>query len=203
MKSLTMTRSTAGESATLADLLETHRERLRQVIRFRLDKRLARRIDVDDVLQEASAVATRRFPEFLACEVSGLVWLRTIVHQTVIDLHRRHLYADRRDVRKERGLFAGPATDSGYMAAQLAGKDTTPSRAAIRSELAQRLKKAIDGLGPLDREVLALRHFEELTNAETAEALGISGKAASIRYVRALSRLRAVFQPLPTTGVSS
>jgi RNA polymerase sigma-70 factor (ECF subfamily) len=74
---------------------------------------------------------------------------------------------------------------------------TSPSQAAIRHELQARLHAALDEMNPLDREILALRHFEELSNNEVARVLEITPEAASKRYLRALRRLREILDEPP------
>ena len=126
------------------------------------------------------------------------IWLRLITNQTSIDVHRRHLGAQMRDASRDMSIHAHYAqATSMSIASQLLGNFTSPSQVAMRDEIAVQLEQAIDSMEQIDREVLALRHFEELTNSEVAEVLGIQQKAASIRYVRALKRLKDVIAKLP------
>jgi len=167
-------------------------ERLRKVIRLRLDARVARRVGVDDVLQEVHVEALARLSEHLADRaVPLLVWLRFLALQRCVTLARRHLEAGARDARREQALVGGDATSMALEGA-LAASLTSPSFAAARGEARERLHAAVEQLEPADREVLVLRHFEELDNAETASVLGVAPAAASKRYVRALVRLREV-----------
>ena len=184
----------------LAELFAQHRDRLWRLVNFRIDRRLRSRLWPDDVLQDAYMNAQKRIHRFAEDGfASPFVWLRMIVHQTLIDLHRQHLGTQKRDVEREVSLDGRRSTQttSASMMFQLMGDWTTPSQAAIRQERLGMVEQAIAGLEQLDREVLALRHFEELTNAEVAEELGVSGKAASIRYVRALRRLKDVLSQCP------
>ncbi len=127
------------------------------------------------------------------------VWLRLIVNQQLADLHRQHLQAEMRDVRKEISLErpgASPHT-SLAMAAQLAGDVTSASRAYSRVERISNLEEALNQMEPIDREVIALRHFEELTNGEVSDVLGIGIQAASKRYVRAMKRMKEIVSAIP------
>jgi len=189
-----------GDEHALAELFSQHRERLWRILHFRLDRRLHGRVDADDVLQEAYLDAVSRIRHFKGeCAVSFFVWLRLIVNQTLVDVHRRHLGAQMRDAQREVAGQGGryPATTTFSLAANLLGHLTSPTLAARRAELSTQLEATLDGMDPIDREVLALRHFEELTNSEVAEALGIEQKAASIRYVRALRRLKEILVEIP------
>lgn len=189
----------AGDSDALAEAFEIERSRLGRIVRFRLDPRLLGRIDVEDVLQEAYLDAASRINHYAGEEdMSLIIWLRLILNQTLSAVHRRHLDAQARDVRREMSMeaAAGPNT-SICMARQLAGSLTSPSGVAVREEAAKRLRDALDDMDPIDREILALRHFEELGNAEAAEALGITPKAASMRYVRAIQRLKDILSVDP------
>ena len=181
----------AGDQSALAEFFERHRDRLWRMVRFRLDQRLVGRVDPDDVLQEAFMDALTRLPHFDG-SMSGFLWLRWVVQQTMIGVHRRHLGAQMRSANRERSL-ASPATSQSLMAV-LSGTPTSPSEAIIRNERAADLSDALKEMSELDQEVIALRHFEDLANHEVAEALGISPKAASIRYVRALARLRGALR---------
>jgi RNA polymerase sigma-70 factor (ECF subfamily) len=184
----------------LAEAFTRDRARLCRLVQFRLDPVVAARVDIDDVLQDAWLAAIQRVSHFIENEsLSMFVWLRLIVGQTIVDLHRHHLGAEMRDAYREISLnqTALSRSTAVSIAARLMGRAGTPSQAAMRHELAEQLERAIEAMDPIDREVLALRHFEDLTNSEVAEALGIAAKAASIRYVRAVKRLKAILPELP------
>lgn len=189
------------DSRALGELFDLYRERLWRIVHFRMDRRLAGRADADDILQEAYLAAADRLSHYLqAPEQSFFIWLRLVVNQTLVDVHRRHLGAKMRDARRDLSIHTKPnfpVATSTSLAAQLLGQMTSPSQMAMRDELAEQLEAAIQGMEPIDQEVLALRHFEELTNSEVAEVLGIQQKAASIRYVRALKRLKEVLTEVP------
>lgn len=193
-------RMATDAAGALAEEFSRHRDRLWRMVDFRLDPALAGRVDPDDVLQEAWLAATQRADHFLKNEsLSLFLWLRLIVEQTLIDVHRRHLGAKMRDAYREQSIHdpALSRTTCVSLVARLLGTFTSPSQAAVRDEEARRLREAIDGMDEIDREVLAMRHFEELTNAEVAEALGIQATAASNRYVRAIRRLKTILDALP------
>ncbi|MCG8409045.1 MAG: sigma-70 family RNA polymerase sigma factor [Phycisphaerales bacterium] len=195
-----LSRVKQGDEQALAELFSTHRERLRRMVHFRLDPRLYGRLDADDILQQAYLDATKRIGHFHGdASASFFVWLRLIVTQTLIDVHRQHLGAQMRDAGREiaeRGARYSQTT-SFSLAANLLGTLTSPTLAARREELAKLLRDTLEEMDPIDREVLALRHFEELSNSEVAEELDIEQKAASIRYVRALRRLKVILAELP------
>src|SRR6266852_1878314 len=176
-------------------LLERHRQRLRRMVALRLDQRLQGRIDASDVIQDAYLEASTRLEDYLRQPTMPFfLWLRYLTGQKLVELHRHHLGAQMRDAGREVSLYRGslPETSSAALAAQLLGHDTRPSEAAIRAERKIRLQEALNSMDPLDREVLTLRHFEQLNNAETAQALGLGESAASKRYVRALKRLKGL-----------
>ena len=188
-----------GDQHALAELFSHHRPRLWRIINFRLAPRLAGRVDADDILQEAYLAAVQRIQHYLdESSQTFFIWLRLIANQTLIDVHRRHLGAQMRDASRDMSIHVHYAqATSMSIASQLLGNFTSPSQAAMRDEVAEQLEKAIESMEPIDREVLALRHFEELSNSEVAEVLGIQQKAASIRYVRALKRLKDVLASFP------
>ncbi len=196
-------RALDGERQALAELFTRYRERLRQMVRLRLDRRLQGRLDPSDVLQEAYLDFARRLPEYAANpSLPFFLWLRGLTGQRLIDLHRQHLGAKMRDAAQEVSLYRGalPQASSVSLAAQLLGRLTSASRAAIRAETQIRVQEALNSMDPLDREVLTLRHFEMLSNEESAQVLGIKKSAASNRYVRALKRLRDILSGLPGWG---
>jgi RNA polymerase sigma-70 factor (ECF subfamily) len=176
----------------LGRLFVESKDRLRRMVALRLDRRLQSRIDPSDVIQDAYVEATSRYADYRDQPSMPLfLWLRFITAQKLLALHRHHLGTKLRDAAQVVALCRGalPEATSQSLAAQLLGHLTTPSQVAIRAELQVRLQEALNSLSPLDREVLALRHFEQLTNAEAAQVLGLQESAASNRYARALKRL--------------
>jgi RNA polymerase sigma-70 factor (ECF subfamily) len=190
-----------GDAESWESLMQRSRERLRRMIAFRLDQRLQGRVDPSDVLQDAYLEAWQNLNPYLRKpEIPFFLWLRGIAGNKLRELHRHHLGTRMRDPRREVSLYDGalPETTTAALAAQLLGSMTRASEAAVRGELKLRLQEALNTMDPLDREVLALRHFEQLSPAETAQVLGIKEKAAAMRYVRALRRLRQVLNSLGT-----
>ena len=184
-----------GDEPALLALFDRNRPRLRRMVQLRLDGRLQGRIDADDVLQEAFLDVARRAAEYLADpSMPPFLWVRFLTAQRLQALHRHHLGAGMRDPRREVALHHGaaPEASSASLAAMLLGRLTSPTRAARRAEMQLRLQEALNAMDPTDREVLTLRHFEELSNAEVAGLLGLRTTAASNRYVRALKRLKDI-----------
>ncbi len=189
-----------GDREDWGRLLAQHRGRLRRMIALRLDPRLQGRVDPSDVIQEAYLEASARLPEYLRNpNMPFFLWLRFLAGQKLVTLHRHHLGAQMRDASREVSLYRGrlPETSSAALAAQLLGHDTRPSEAAVRAELKIRLQEALNSMDPLDREVLALRHFEQLSLQEVAHVLGITESGASRRHLRALKRLKETLRNLP------
>jgi RNA polymerase sigma-70 factor, ECF subfamily len=193
-------RAGAGDQAALADLFAHYREQLRRMVRLRLDRRLQGRVDPSDVLQEAFLDVAKRAPEYAANPTMPLyLWLRFLTGQRLLALHRQHLGTQMRDAGQEVSLYRGalPQATSASLAAQLLGRLTSPTQAAMRAEMQLRLQEALNSMEAIDREILTLRHFEELNNNEVAEVLGLQKAAASNRYIRALKRLKDVLSSMP------
>jgi RNA polymerase sigma-70 factor (ECF subfamily) len=193
-------RMAAGDQQALAEAFGRYRGRLRRMVLLRLDRRLQGRVDASDVLQEAYLDMAQRAAAYAANPTLPLfLWLRLMTGQRLLIVQRQHLKAKMRDVGQEVSLYRGalPQASSASLAALLLGRLTSPSLAAMRVEMQLRLQEALNGMEPLDREILTLRHFEELSNSETAHVLGIRRSAASNRYVRALERLREVLSGMP------
>jgi RNA polymerase sigma-70 factor (ECF subfamily) len=189
-----------GDEGALAVLVERHRVRLERMVRLRMDRRLQGRVDPADVVQDAYLAVRGQFPQYSAdARLPFFLWLRLEVGQKLVDVHRFHLATQMRDAGQEVSLHQGalPQVTSLALAEHLLGKLTTASQAAMRAEVKLRVQEALNSMDPHDREVLVLRHFEELSNAEAAQVLGISPSAAVNRYVRALKRLKDVFQGMP------
>lgn len=182
---------------SLADCFENRRDQILNWIRFRIDSRLGGRVDIEDVLQESYMAAASRWKHFPRDgSVDLIVWVRSIVIQTLTDLHRVHLGAQCRDARREIGLPAPTSNDPSRpaLADQLVADLTSPSLAVARKETARRIQEALESMSQTDQEILMLRHFDMLDNHEVAQVLGITAKNASIRYVRALKRLKPLLE---------
>jgi RNA polymerase sigma-70 factor (ECF subfamily) len=193
-------RSTRGDRDAWARLLDAHRARLRRMVALRLDRRLQGRLDPSDVIQEAFLDATAGLGEYAErAEMPFFLWLRWLTGIRLATLHRKHLGCQARDAAREVPLERGalPGASSAALAAHLLGRQSSASEVAMRLERKVLVQEAIDAMDPLDREVLVLRHFEELTNAEVAQTLSILEPAASKRYVRALRRLKEALSARP------
>jgi RNA polymerase sigma-70 factor (ECF subfamily) len=198
-------RAVQKDREALEVLLGRFGERLRRMLRLRLDPRLRPRVDEDDVLQEVLLEASQRMDAYLKePTMPFFVWLRFLGVQRVAALHRHHLGVQGRDVRREVRLDRSPlpGAQSTVMAARLAARLTSPSQGAARAELHLRLQRTLDGMDARDREILALRHFEQLTNAEAAHVLELEVSAASKRYSRALARLRMALDRAAQNGTA-
>jgi RNA polymerase sigma-70 factor (ECF subfamily) len=190
-------RAAAGDETALAALWERHRARLRRMVRLRLDRRLQGRVDPSDVLQEAYLDLAARLSNYAReRSMPAYLWLRLIAGQRLMQIHRQHLGAAMRDAGREVSLYRGalPQASSASLAARMLGRLTTASQAAVRAERRVQLQEILNGMDPLDREILALRHFEGLSNGESAQVLGLSKTAANNRYIRALGRLRDLLE---------
>jgi RNA polymerase sigma-70 factor (ECF subfamily) len=183
-----------GDQAALGELFSHYRERLWRMVDFRLDHRLGGRVSASDVLQEAYIDAAKRIKHYFARpSMSFFVWLRMIASQRLVDIHREHLGAQMRDAKQEVSIHGGVGSaTSTSMAIHLVDNLTSPTQAVQRAEMHAIVEEALNGMDPIDREVLALRHFEELSNKEVAEVLGLEIAAASKRYVRAIKRLKNI-----------
>ena len=178
----------AGDPAAAGELFAACRDRLKKMVKLRLDRRLQGRLDASDVLQEAFLDVQRKAADFAGRpDLPAYLWLRLVTTERLLILHRHHLGAQMRDAAQEVSLCPGgaPAASTHSLANLLLGRLTSPTQAAIRAERQLRLQEALNGMDPLDREILALRHFEELSNSEAATVLELSKTAASNRYIRA------------------
>ncbi len=186
-------RGADGDTHVLSQIWNRHRDRLKRVVKLRMDRRLQGRVDPSDVLQEAFLDFSSRIAGYVESpEMPFFLWLRNLTGRRLQLLHRHHLGAQMRDAGREVSLQRGamPQATSVSLAAQLMGRFTSVTRAVQRAEMQLILQEAINAMDPIDREILALRHFEELSNAETAQVIGIQPSAASSRHVRALKKLR-------------
>lgn len=193
-------RGLAGDQQALSELWNRYRERLRRLVRLRLDRRMQGRVDASDVLQEAFLDFASRASEYVnEPRMPFYLWLRYLTGQRLQLLHRHHLGTLMRDAGREVSIHRGamPQATSVSLAAQLLGRFTSVTQAVQRAEMQILLQDAINSMDELDREILALRHFEELSNEETAQVLGIKRSTASSRHLRAIKRLKQLLQAMP------
>ncbi|NLX53908.1 MAG: sigma-70 family RNA polymerase sigma factor [Planctomycetaceae bacterium] len=182
-----------GDDGAVNRLLERHRRALRRMVQLRLDQKIQGRIDVSDIVQDVLVEANRRLPQYLENPVMSFhLWVRQIAKDRIIDAHRRHRGSAKRSVDREQPLAVPAASDrSTYeLGVQLRDRELTPAAAATRQEMAQLVERALGRLSESDCEIIVMRHYEQLSNMEVAEALGLSEPAASMRYLRAVRRLR-------------
>lgn len=183
----------AGDQEALAELFHLYRPRLRRMVLLRMDRRLQGRADASDVIQETFLEVARRAGEYASRDdMPFFLWLRLLASQKLLEFHRRHLGTQQRDAKREISLTERPFPEvsSQLLASQLLGRFSSASQAVIRAEQQAKLEEVLNRLDPGDREILSLRHFEELSNGEAAQVLGLTKSAASNRYIRALRRLK-------------
>ena len=192
-----------GEAEAVERLLTAHREPLRRMIGLRLDPALAARVDASDIVQDVLLEAHRRLQDYLRKPAMPFhLWLRHIAKDHIIDAHRRHHQAQKRGVNREQPMHRPAWADRSSLdlAAQLLDKDLTPASAAIQQEMQRRLRQAVTQLDEDDREVILMRHYEMLANQEIASSLGLTEAAASMRYLRAVRKLRDLLADPPSSG---
>jgi RNA polymerase sigma-70 factor (ECF subfamily) len=190
----------AGDQRAIDDLLSRYRSRLKRMVHLRLNRRLQGRVDDSDVVQEAYLDVARKLPEYAADpQQPFFLWLRNLTGLKLAEVHRRHLGTQMRDADQEVSLHRGalPEANSVSLAAHLLGTMTTASEAAIKAETRIFVQEALNAMDPIDREILALKHFEQLSTSEIAHVLGMSKAGAGGRYLRAIKRLRTVVSQIP------
>ena len=186
-----------GDDVAVNQLMDRHRNSLRQLVRMRLDQKIQRRIDVSDVVQDVLVEANRRLNRYLADPIMPFhLWLRQIAKDRIIDAHRRHRVSARRSVDREQAIVAPRGYDQSslQLLGMLGDQKLTPAAAALQQEMARKVEQAITRLDEKDCEIIVMRHYEHLTNQEIAQALELTEPAASMRYLRAVRRLKAVLQ---------
>lgn len=189
-----------GDKGALAALFDYYRLRLEQMVRLRMDSRLTARVDPSDVVQEAYLDAARQVEGYLRQpKVAPFVWLRGLTWQRLLNLQRQHVGAERRSVKRELAL---PLESSAMLASHFLAAGTSPSQALVQEELRRRVQSALERLDADDQEVLLMRHFENMANGEVAQALGLTDSGATMRYGRALARLKEALLAEAASGES-
>ncbi len=192
-----------GDESAINELMDRHRQSLRQMIQLRMDRALSQRVDASDVVQDVLLEANRRLSDYINnAEMPFHLWLRQLAKDRIIDMHRRHRVAQKRSVDRERPLVAREFADRSSidLAQHLLDRELTPAAANIRRELEQRFFAALEQTNDEDREIIIMRHCEQLSNSEVAIALGMTPPAAGMRYLRAIRRLRALLGENNSTG---
>lgn len=186
-----------GDDSAVNQLMDRHRNSLRQLVRMRLDARIQKRVDVSDVVQDVLVEANRRLQTYIGNPIMPFhLWLRQIAKDRIIDAHRRHRVSAKRSVDREQGMVIPRGHDhsSIQLASLLGDGQLTPAAAALQKEMAQKVEAAIARLDDKDCEIITMRHYEHLTNQEIGSILGLTEPAASMRYLRAIKRLKAMMQ---------
>ena len=194
-----------GDDQAVNRLLEKHRGPVRRLVEMRLDKKVQRRVDVSDVVQEVMVEASGRLQKYLADPVMAFhLWLRQIAWDHIIDTYRRHRVSAKRNMDREQPMTVPGGNDQSTteLAIQLCDPAMTPAAAAMQHEIAKSVEAAIERLNDQDREVIIMRHYEHLSNLEIAEVLKLNPPAASMRYLRAIRRLRELLD-IPGGGGDS
>jgi RNA polymerase sigma-70 factor (ECF subfamily) len=186
-----------GDKAAINGLLSRHREAIKRMIDRRMDRVVQHRVDASDIVQDVMLEANRRLGDYLANPTMPFqLWLRHMARDRLIDAHRRHRVAANRSVDREVSLSAGGGDDRSAAdgVAGIADRELTPAAAATWHELERRFAAAVEQLEDDDRQIVLLRHFEHLSTADAAAALGLSKPAAGMRYLRAMRRLRVLLE---------
>jgi RNA polymerase sigma-70 factor (ECF subfamily) len=193
-----------GDEHAFTDLMDRHRAAIHRLVEMRLDRKIQRRVDASDIVQEVMIEANRRIRDYLSqsSPMPFHLWLRQITRDRIIDAHRRHRVSEKRSVDRERGLTAPANMDHSSMelAAQICDTELTPAAQATQRELAKRVEQMVGQLNDQDAEIIIMRHYEQLTNQEAAAALNLTEPAASMRYLRAVRRLRALLMEPPSSA---
>jgi len=192
-----LARARGGNDDAINELMDRHRNSLRQLVRMRLDQKIQKRVDVSDVVQDVLIEANRRLQRYIENPVMPFhLWLRQIAKDRIIDAHRRHRVSAKRSVDREQALVAPRGYDQSsiQLASLLGDQRLTPAAAALQQEMAKRVEDAISLLDEKDCEIIVMRHYEHLTNQEIGKVLNLTEPAASMRYLRAIRRLRVVMQ---------
>jgi RNA polymerase sigma-70 factor (ECF subfamily) len=180
-----------GDRDAVDKLMDRHRDSLHRMIRCRLNPGVAGRVDASDIVQEALLTASRRLADYLQNpRMPFHAWLRQLARDRLADAYRHEL-ADKRAVGREQAM---PAHDASSLdpVAQIRDAELTPAAMLLRKEFAARFHQALDQLQDESREIVLMRHAEQLTNSQAAELLGISEPAAGMRYLRALRQLKSI-----------
>lgn len=195
-----VSRAAQGDSAALTTLMGRYTDRLKRMVRLRMDQRLQGRVGASDIVQEALIEAARRLADYERNPPAGFfLWLRGLAADRLFNAHRMHLGTQKRDAAQEVSLYrrAMPEARSVSLARQLLGEITSPTQAIVRAETQLLVQEVLNRMDPIDREILVLKYFEQLTTSEAAAELGIKRSTAGKRYIAALKRLKQELSAIP------
>ena len=184
----------AGDDRAINSLMERHRESLRRMIQMRMDRAIAQRVDASDLVQNVLLEANQRLSDYISSEsrLPFHLWLRQLAKDQIIDMYRYHRLAQKRSVDREQSPFSTPENEESAvdLMKQLVDDQLTPAAANLRNEMHERFLQGIAQLNEDDQDIIVMRHFEHLSNAEVARALELTPSAAGMRYLRALRKLK-------------
>jgi RNA polymerase sigma-70 factor (ECF subfamily) len=186
-----------GDSDALARLFQVHQPRLKRMVAVRMDPRLHARLGDSDVMQDVYLDAQKRMREYDPQRYPFFVWLRLLTGQRLVDLHRHHMGAQQRSINRELRKPTAPDASTDSLATYFIGTLTAPSQATVRAEIQLMVRTALQEMDPIDRELLSLRHFEQLSNSEAAHHLELNPSTASSRYLRAVRKLHEALSRIP------
>lgn len=195
-----LARAAQGDDVALASMITRYTERLKRMIGLRMDRRLRGRVGASDIVQEALVEAQRRLRDYERDPpMTFFLWLRAIAADKLMNAHRAHLGTQKRDAGREISLYRRPMPEacSVSIAQQLVGQITSPTRAIARAEAQLLVQEVLNGMDPIDREILILKYFEDLSTSEAAAELGIKRSTAGKRYIAALKRLKQALCTIP------
>jgi len=185
-------KAAAGDLTAFDALFARNREPLRQLIELRLDRKLKRRVDPSDVIQETHVAALRRFDDFLARRPMAFrLWLEKTARERLVKLRRRHRLAQRRSVNREARL---PEHTSLALAQRLCARPANPRDELARRDLLEKVREGLARLAETDREILLMRYLEHRNNQEIAQILDMKSDAVSRRHGRALLKLAKLLE---------
>lgn len=184
-----------GDEA-LANFFAKHRAELQRLIKLRLDRRVARRVDTSDIIQEAFFESCNRLPAYLEAPMTPpLAWVRRLARQVVTRVQREHLDAQKRDIRRE----TYGADDAPIELGNLSDAISPPVNKVARKELQQKIMDLVQRMSENDREIIMMVHVENRTIREAAMELDIPLETAKKRYRRALIKLKQLAKPFDST----
>jgi RNA polymerase sigma-70 factor (ECF subfamily) len=182
-----------GDTDALAAFVEARRPQLLAYIDRQLSDALRRKVEPEDVLQDALAEAVRSLANIDLSTWDPFSWLCQLAERRIIDAHRRFFGAQKRDASREISINApGGGADGSRQGNLLVASITSPSQALSRKGREFRLLEALKALPEDQQEALRLRYVENMPSKEIAERLGKSDGAVRVMLTRSLQKLQGM-----------